>query len=142
MTEKKESDRELPAPGEVIPDQAIHEQRALHDGASDGLEALQPLDLGQIDSANDLVRAMSHTAFAGRALGEAADILEAMIRDPECLVVCTLSGAMTIAKMGLVICDMVERGWVHAIVSTGALMAHGFVEATGRSHFKYDPADG
>jgi deoxyhypusine synthase len=28
---------------------------------------------------------------------------------------------------------------VKAIVSTGALMAHGLVEATGRSHFRYDP---
>ena len=29
---------------------------------------------------------------------------------------------------------------IHAIVSTGALMAHGLVEATGRSHFRYDPS--
>jgi len=28
---------------------------------------------------------------------------------------------------------------VNAIVSTGALMAHGLVEATGHSHFRYDP---
>jgi len=28
---------------------------------------------------------------------------------------------------------------VKAVVSTGALMAHGLVEAAGRSHFKYDP---
>ena len=127
------------APGEIREDQAIHEIRDLHDGTSDGLEALIPLDLQAISTADELIRGMSHTAFAGRALGEAADILEAMIRDPDCLVVCTLSGAMTIAKMGLVICDMVEAGWVQAIVSTGALMAHGFVEATGRAHFKYDP---
>jgi deoxyhypusine synthase len=44
-----------------------------------------------------------------------------------------------VAKMGLVLCDMIDQGWVQAVVSTGALMAHGFVEATGRSHFKYDP---
>jgi deoxyhypusine synthase len=31
---------------------------------------------------------------------------------------------------------------VKAIVSTGALMAHGLVEATGRSHFRYDPSVG
>ena len=40
--------------------------------------------------------------------------------------------------MGLVFCDLVESGIVKAIVSTGALMAHGLVEATGRSHFRYD----
>ncbi len=118
----------------------IKEIRELHDGVSDGLEPLTPLDLGAIESADDLVRAMSKTAFAGRQLGEAADVLEAMIRDPDCLVVCTLSGAMTIAKMGIVICDMIDNGWVQAVVSTGALMAHGFVEATGRTHFKHDPS--
>ena len=127
-------------PGEQSKDQQFHEIRELHDGVSDGLTPLEPLDLANVSSADDLIRAMSRTAFAGRSLGEAADVLEAMVRDPDCLVVCTLSGAMTIAKMGLVLCDMVEQGWIQSIVSTGALMAHGFVEATGRSHFKYDPS--
>ena len=133
-------DKGLLDPGEQHPDQKFHEIRELHDGLSDGLTPLEPLDLSKVHSADDLIRAMSRTAFGGRSLGEAADVLEAMIRDPDCLVVCTLSGAMTIAKMGLVLCDMVEQGWVHAVVSTGALMAHGFLEATGRSHFKYDPS--
>nr|MDJ0522172.1 deoxyhypusine synthase family protein [Planctomycetota bacterium] len=120
--------------------ETIEEIRELHDGISDGLEPLTPLDLSRIESTDDLLRAMSGTAFAGRSLGEAADVLEAMVRDEDCYVVCTLSGAMTVAKMGLVLCDMIDHGWVDAIVSTGALMAHGFVEATGRSHFKYDPS--
>ena len=114
--------------------------RELHDGVGDGLIALEPLDLRKIGSTDELLRAMSRTAFAGRTLGEAADILQAMVEDEDCLVVCTLSGAMTVAKMGLVLCDMIDDGWVDAVVSTGALMAHGFVEATGRSHFKYDPS--
>jgi deoxyhypusine synthase len=46
---------------------------------------------------------------------------------------------MTVAKMGLIFCDLMESGIVRAIVSTGALMAHGLVEATGLSHFRYDP---
>jgi deoxyhypusine synthase len=54
--------------------------------------------------------------------------------------VLTLSGAMTIAKQGLVICEMIERGWVQAIVSTGALMAHGLVESLGMQHFAHDPS--
>jgi len=55
-------------------------------------------------------------------------------------VVMTLAGAMTVAKQGLVITDLIDHGIVNAIVSTGALMAHGLVEATGRSHFRYDPS--
>jgi deoxyhypusine synthase len=64
-----------------------------------------------------------------------------MVEDPECSVFLTLSGVMTIAKMGLVICDMIETGMVQLICSTGALMAHGLVESIGLKHFKYNPMD-
>jgi deoxyhypusine synthase len=113
--------------------------RQLHDPVADRLIPLEPLDLGKIRSIDDLVRAMSKTAFTGRQLGEAADVLEAMARDQECFVVMTLAGAMTVAKQGLVIAELVDRGIVNAIVSTGALMAHGLVEATGRAHFRHNP---
>ncbi|HLX85230.1 MAG TPA: deoxyhypusine synthase family protein [Terriglobales bacterium] len=113
--------------------------RKLHDPVADRLIPLEPLDLSKIKSIDGLVRAMSHTAFTGRQLGEAADVLEAMARDKECFVVMTLAGAMTVAKQGLVISELIERGIVNAIVSTGALMAHGLVEATGRAHFRHNP---
>jgi len=106
-------------------------------GHDDGLEPLAPLDVGSLDSVDALVRAMANTAFGGRRLGEAADALEAMVRDESCFRVVTISGAMTIAKQGLVLCEMIERGWVQAIVATGALMTHGFVEGAGMLHFKH-----
>jgi deoxyhypusine synthase len=114
--------------------------RVLHDPIEDRLTPIYPLDLSRIQTIDDLVRAMGKTAFTARQIGDAADVLEAMARDKNCFVVLTLSGAMTVGKMGLVFCDLVESGIVKAIVSTGALMAHGLVEATGRSHFRYDPA--
>jgi deoxyhypusine synthase len=107
------------------------------DGKSEQLEVLKSLDINEIQSFSDLLKAMERTSFGGRSLGEAAKVLVAMIEDDDCLVVGTFSGAMTIAKMGLVICDMIEKGMLNAIISTGALMAHGFVEATGMTHFKY-----
>jgi deoxyhypusine synthase len=112
--------------------------RTLHDPVADKLQPIYPLDLSAIHTVDDMVRAMGQTAFAGRQIGDAADVLEAMARDRSCFVVMTLSGALTVGKMGLVFCDLVESGVVKAIVSTGALMAHGLVEATGRSHFRYD----
>jgi len=114
-------------------------ERKLHDPVEDRLTPLAPLDLGKVRSIDDLVRAMAKTAFTGRQLGEAADVLEAMARDEECFVVMTLAGAMTVAKQGLIITELIDRGIVNAIVSTGALMAHGLVEATGRAHFRYNP---
>ncbi|MBL4847030.1 MAG: deoxyhypusine synthase family protein [Planctomycetes bacterium] len=117
----------------------VRKQTCFHDGHQDGLVPLHPLDLAKCHTVDDLVRAMAHTAFGGRQVGEGADVLEAMIRDPGCGVVMTLSGAMTIAKQGLVITEMIERGMVQAIVSTGALVAHGMVEGAGLTHFKVDP---
>src|ERR1035438_674076 len=76
-------------------------ERQLHNPIEDKLIPLEPLDLGQVHSIDDLVRAMGKTAFTGRQVGEAADVLEAMARDEECFVVMTLAGAMTVAKQGL-----------------------------------------
>ena len=113
--------------------------RTLHDPVKDKLSPVFPLDLSQVSSVSDLVRGMANTAFTGRQLGEATDVLEAMARDKDCFVVMTLAGAMTVAKQGLIVCDLIDRGLVNAIVSTGALMAHGLVEATGCKHYRYDP---
>ncbi|HEY4902864.1 MAG TPA: deoxyhypusine synthase family protein [Candidatus Sulfotelmatobacter sp.] len=122
---------------------AVHagegKDRRLHNPIDDRLIPLEPLDLSKVHSVDDLVRAMAKTAFTGRQIGEAADVLETMARDEECFVVMTLAGAMTIAKQGLVITELIDRGIVNAIVSTGALMAHGLVEATGRAHFRHNP---
>jgi deoxyhypusine synthase len=108
-----------------------------HDGAQDGLTPLEPLDLSRVQDFDDLLRAMGKTAFGGRTLGEAADVLEEMVRDPEVMVVGTFSGAMSVAKMGLLICDMIDRGWLKVIITTGALVAHGFIETLGKVHYKY-----
>ena len=113
--------------------------REFHDGRHDGLLPLESLDLDKVTSFAGLLRAMSRTAFNGRALGEALDVTVAMVKDADCKVVLTLSGAMTIAKMGKVISKMIDTGMVQAIVSTGALMAHGLSEAVGLVHYRADP---
>ena len=114
--------------------------RVLHDPVKDKLRPIFPLDLSKIKTIDALVRAMGDTAYTARQIGDAADVLEAMARDKDCFVVMTLAGALTVGKMGLIFCDLIESGIVKAVVSTGALMAHGLVEATGLSHFRYDPS--
>ncbi|MEK6585572.1 MAG: deoxyhypusine synthase family protein, partial [Nitrospirota bacterium] len=114
--------------------------REFRDGAKDGLEALEPLDPDKITSFSGLLEAMGKTAFGGRHLGHAFDVLWEMIEDPDCHVVMTLSGAMTIAKMGKIITRMIDEGMVQCIISTGALMAHGLTESVGKTHYRHDPA--
>src|SRR5262245_30998755 len=113
--------------------------RQFHDGRQDGLVALESLDLDRVHSFADLLRGMSRTACSGRSLGEAFEVMSAMAEDRDCKVVMALSGAMTIAKMGKVISRMIDEGLVQAIVSTGALMAHGLSEAIGLVHYRHDP---
>jgi deoxyhypusine synthase len=113
------------------------DERRYGHGHDDGLVPLAPLDPSQTGSVDALVRAMGRTAFGGRRLGEAADAFEAMVRDETCFRVVTISGAMTIAKQGMLLCEMIDRGWVQAVVTTGALMTHGFVEGAGLLHFKH-----
>lgn len=108
------------------------------DAEESGFEPLEALDPDRIEDFDQLLRAMAKTSFGGRRLGEALDVLQAMVQDPECHVVATFSGAMTVAKMGKLICKMIDEGWVQSVVSTGALMAHGFVESIGLKHYKYD----
>lgn len=116
-----------------------HERKhdKLATGYSDNYTPLEPLDLSKVKTVDDLVRGMNRCAFGARNVGEAADVLEAMARDKDCYKVLTLSGAMTVAKMGLLVCDMIDNGLADAVISTGALMAHGFVESVGMRHFKY-----
>ncbi len=115
-------------------------QREFHDGAQDGLEGLETLDPQQIRRFSDLLVAMRRTAFGGRRLGEAFEVLTTMIGDPDCKVVLTLSGAMTIAKMGKIISSMIDHGMVQVVVSTGALIAHGLSESVGKVHYRHQPS--
>lgn len=106
------------------------------DGRAHGLEPMVPLDPDSVTGFSDLLSRMSRTAFGGRALGQAADVLCEMFGDPDCFVVLTLSGAMTIAKQGRAIAALIARGCVQAVVSTGAIICHGLVEELGKPHFK------
>lgn len=111
----------------------------LSDGWSHQLRPLAPIDVRQTRTCSDMLTAMSKTAFSGRSLGEAAEILQEMATDKKCFIVGTFSGAMTIAKQGLLITEMIDQGLLHAVVSTGALMCHGLIEQSGHTHFRHDP---
>ena len=115
-------------------------ERELRDGRSDGLVPLESLDVSLAKNLAEVLQKMSHTAFGGRALGEAFEVLTAMAEDPQCTVVVTVSGAMTVAKMGGLLCEMIERGLADIVVSTGAIMAHGLSEAVGGIHYRADPS--
>ena len=91
-------------------------------------------------SAGDLISDLASYDGVALQVSRGAKALHAMVRDKNCLRFLTISGAMTVAKMDLVICDMIESRLIDAISSTGALMAHGLVSSIGLKHYKYNPA--
>lgn len=108
---------------------------------ADHLQPLEPILLDQINSFEDMLDAMGKTAFSGRQLGRAFDILHEVFTDDQFLVVMTLSGALTVAKQGQIICDLIDRGFVDVIIPTGALLTHGLIEGMGVAHYMMDQSD-
>jgi len=102
----------------------------------EGLQPLEPIDLGKVGDFDEVLTAMEKTAFNGRQLGEAAAILTDIFTDPDDLTILTLSGAMSVAKQGLIICDLIDKKYVDIVVTTGALVTHGLTEGMKGTHFK------
>lgn len=98
---------------------------------------------GPATTVTAFIAGLRRGAYGGTAdqLVRAADTVAASMDDDRCIRFLTLSGAMTVAQMSLVICELIDRGMVQAITSTGALMAHGLVPGLGLKHYKYDPKD-
>ncbi len=70
---------------------------------------------------------------AGR-VGKAVDVLEKAISDKECTVFFGLAGCMVPGGMQQILIDMINDGWLDAIVTTGAMVVHDIVEALGTKH--------
>ena len=102
------------------------------------LRLLERLDIRTAENLPQLLQRMSKTSFGGRELGEAFAVLRAMAEDPGCTIVVTVTGAMSIAQMSLVLCEMIETGLANLIVSTGAFLAHEVAQALGGRHYAHD----
>lgn len=81
-------------------------------------------------SVEALVRGMSHCGFGARRLAEAVEIYELMLGE-EFTKFFTLSGAMVPAGMRNIVSDLIRKGHVNVLVTTGANLVHDIVESFG-----------
>lgn len=85
----------------------------------------------------ELVEALAGAgAYNGGALARAVGVWERMLRDPECTRFLGLAGAMVPAGMGGIVADLIARGHVDVLVSTGANLTHDVIEAIGCAHYR------
>lgn len=71
----------------------------------------------------------------GGSLWQAVNIYERMLRDEKALKFFGLSGAMVPGGMGGIVADLIERGHIDVLVSTGANLTHDVIEAIGCHHY-------
>ena len=74
-------------------------------------------------------------AYNGGSLWQAVNIYERMLRDEEALKFFGLSGAMVPGGMGGIVADLIQRGHIDVLVSTGANLTHDIIEAIGCHHY-------
>ncbi|MDX1534858.1 MAG: deoxyhypusine synthase family protein, partial [Thermoplasmata archaeon] len=88
----------------------------------------------------DLVEQFRSGAFQSRALGTAAAILEDALTDrARPTMFLGVAGAMVPGGMRKVISDMVRKGLVDVLVTTGAIAYHDFYEGLGHRHYRGHP---
>jgi len=73
--------------------------------------------------------------FGAGRLAEAASVITDMITDKNCRVFLGVAGAMVPGGMRQVIIDLLEKGWIDVLVTTGANLTHDLVEALGYRHY-------
>ncbi len=76
---------------------------------------------------------LSRCGSGGARLADAVEILHKMATNSRCFRVLTLSGAMVPAGMEEIVCQLIERKILHAIVSTGANITHSLLNVLGKS---------
>lgn len=88
-------------------------------------------------SLDELAREMKDTrVLGGGRIGEAVDVIAEMFQDPSYTNFLTVAGPMVPAGFRLVFGDLIDRGFLDAIVTTGANLTHDIIESLGLRHYQ------
>ncbi len=83
---------------------------------------------------SDLVEQYERSGINASTIADAVDITEAMLTDDDCTVLMSVAGPMVPGGLRQVIADVIENGWIDALVTTGATLTHDTIEALGGHH--------
>jgi deoxyhypusine synthase len=92
------------------------------------METVRQLEIEQWMSVEALVEGMSHCGFGARRLAGAVDIYEQMLAEGYTRFF-TLSGAMVPAGMRNIISELIRRGHIDVLITSGANLVHDIIES-------------
>lgn len=99
-------------------------------------EIIEHIDITSFDS-SPIIDSMRKMSFTSRETAVAADILNRMLKDPDCTVFLTLAGSTGAGGCLNIYADMIRYNMVDAVVATGAsIVDMDFFEALGFKHYK------
>ena len=99
-----------------------------------------PIKLGKTTTVSQLLDSYRDASFQARALGKAAGVFEAMLRDRKRpTIFLGLAGSLIAAGMRQVIVDLIEQKMVDVIVSTGAIISQDYYQVRGGRHYHGTP---
>lgn len=88
-------------------------------------------------SVNKLIEEMNECGVLGAGkLAKAVEITSKMFSDPDCTVFLSLAGPLVAGGLRKIIKDLIEYGYLKAIITTGANVVHDIVESLGYRHHK------
>jgi len=86
---------------------------------------------------NQLIGEMGRCGALGAGkLAEATDLITEMFRRKEYTVCLSISGPLVAGGLRVAISSLIEEGYVHVLVTTGANIVHDIVEALGYRHIR------
>jgi deoxyhypusine synthase len=92
---------------------------------------MKGFDPSKITDVESAVSALKNVGCEGHNLANALDVLSKMATEQDCMRVLALSGAMVPAGMEELLCQLVERKIITALVSTGANLSHSMINQIG-----------
>lgn len=99
------------------------------------LKHVKQMKLRRGISVDELVGEMNACGVLGAGkIGEAAELTTEMFCNKDYTVFLTIAGPLVPAGLRRVIRDLIDQGYVHVVVTTGANMVHDMVEALGYKH--------
>jgi deoxyhypusine synthase len=96
---------------------------------------LQPINV-KPKPVSQLLSEMGKTAYQGRKLGEAVDVWENMIKDPNVTIAMGYAGSMSTAGQWTIINWLIENRFIDVLVSTGANISEDIVDAMGLGYWQ------
>jgi deoxyhypusine synthase len=86
---------------------------------------------------DELTEQMGETkVLGGGRIGDAVEVVSEMFRDRLSVNFLTIAGPMVPAGFRLLFGDLIDRGFLDAIVTTGANLTHDVIESLGLHHYK------